>query len=112
MKNPIKVELVETNVLTRWPCTVCGGVTEKDPILAEGADPSAEKKKILRVCDLCLKDGNIDARLLDHAARLEANAAYLRTLVGRLDVPTYAAWKAAYEEHELKWVRRNTNCAR
>jgi hypothetical protein len=33
---PIKVELVWTNVVTRWPCTICGGSTEKVSVLAEG----------------------------------------------------------------------------
>ena len=31
----IVFELVETNFLTRWPCNICGGCTEKDPILCE-----------------------------------------------------------------------------
>jgi hypothetical protein len=33
MTERITIELVETNVFTRWPCTVCGGHTEKVSVL-------------------------------------------------------------------------------
>ena len=35
-KPMIEIKLTETNVFTRWPCTICGGCTEKVAILAEG----------------------------------------------------------------------------
>jgi hypothetical protein len=57
----IEIKLVRTNVFIRWPCSVCGGVTEKDEVLAEG--PGG-----LRVCDLCLKDGDMLARFEEHHA--------------------------------------------
>ncbi len=54
----IKVSLTETNFLTRWHCHVCGGRTEKDPVLAEGVQdigPSDDGKgrdyRTVRVCD-------------------------------------------------------------
>jgi hypothetical protein len=34
----IEIKLVETNTITRWPCTTCCGHTEKVAILAEGRD--------------------------------------------------------------------------
>jgi len=32
----IEVKFVESGFLTRWPCHVCGGCTEKVDILCEG----------------------------------------------------------------------------
>ncbi len=55
-------ELAETNFLTRWMCHVCGGRTEKDPVLAEGrqdvgprADGNGRDYRTIRVCDQCLR---------------------------------------------------------
>ncbi len=96
----IKVELVETNFLTRWPCTVCGGCTEKVPILAES-------KTGERVCESCLRAGNIDERLEQYALVLDTAvdtaAAATRSLIGRLSVPTYAEWQARCEQHDREW---------
>jgi hypothetical protein len=83
---PIKIELVWTNFYTRWPCRVCGGHTEKVGVLAEG--PGG-----IRVCEKCLKAGDIDARLERHAAELEEIASLTRSLVGRLQVPTFEEWQ-------------------
>ena len=93
----IEVELVESNVLTRWPCTACGGCTEKVPILAES-------KTGERVCESCLEAGNIDERLEQHARTLDDAAVRVRSLIGRLSVPTYAEWQARYEQYEREWV--------
>ena len=96
----IKVELVETNFLTRWPCTVCGGCTEKVPILAES-------KTGERVCESCLRAGNIDERLEQYALVLDTAvdtaAAATRSLIGRLSVPTYEEWQARCEQHDREW---------
>jgi hypothetical protein len=55
----------------------------------------------IRVCEHCLEDGEIDAQLLETAERIrEPYATQLRSLVGRLRVPTYAQWKAACEQYE------------
>src|SRR5258708_19603856 len=80
----IEVKLVRTNFYTRWPCTVCGGCTEKVGVLAEG--PS------VRVCERCLQSGDIDGHLARNAAELEQEAARVRSLIGRLKVPTYDQW--------------------
>lgn len=104
--NAIEVELVESNFLTRWPCTVCGGCTEKVPILAEGRQPlsnDGESRKI-RVCENCLQFGEIDEKLDLHARQIEAEAVLLREMIGRLQVPTFAEWQARCEQHEREWV--------
>ena len=95
-KKIITVELVETNVFSRWHCTVCDGCTNPVSVLAGGKDG----KRAIRVCEQCLEDAKIDKRLAATAAAHERHAAYLRSLVGRLRVPTYAAWKARIEKVE------------
>src|SRR5450755_1815073 len=90
---PIKIDLVWTNVHMCWPCSVCGGSTDKDSVLAEGPDG-------LRVCHDCMKDGDFDARLEAHIARKEEHAQFLRTLIGRLQVPTYQEWRDECDRHE------------
>ena len=48
----------------------------------------------VRVCERCLKENAIDARLALYAKRLEAQAQEVRSLIGRLKVPTYEEWLA------------------
>ncbi len=102
MADTIKISLTETNFHTRWACHVCGGRTEKDPVLAEGRqDLPNNEYRIVRVCDQCLKGAgglSIDRRLENYARFLEAEAEITRALIGRLEVPTYAEWEAAQGE--------------
>ena len=101
---PIKVGLVEANFLTRWPCTVCGGNTDKVPILAEGrqdfssGDFHVGEYRTIRVCEFCLNTGDIDARLELGARQLECQAQSLREIIGRLQVPPFAEWQARCEQ--------------
>jgi hypothetical protein len=96
-EGPINVELTRTNFFTRRPCTVCGGCTEKVDVLAEGHG--------VRVCESCLRDGDIDGRLERHAAQLEADAKQIRGLIGRLRTPTYQAWLAEMDLCEAEYRR-------
>lgn len=90
-------DFVRTNFLTRWPCHVCGGCTEKVIILCEVA---RGKHEGLRICEQCLRAGKrkVDTRLRAHIARLEADANELRSLIGRLEAPTYRAWLKAEKQ--------------
>jgi hypothetical protein len=97
---PVKVNLVWSGFYTRYPCNVCGGCTEKVAVLAEGPEG-------LRVCESCLKAGDIDARLEKHIARKEAYVQALRTLIGRLQVPTYQEW---LDENDRHWAYES-NCS-
>jgi hypothetical protein len=92
-ENVIEITLVETNVLTRWPCHVCGGHTEKVEVLAEDHGGN------VRVCEFCLEAGNIDDRLRKHAARLREYADAVEALIGLLKVPSYEAWQARMRPH-------------
>lgn len=101
----IEVKLTTTNVLTRWPCHVCGGCTEKVTVLAEVADGPLQG---FRVCEQCLQAGNIDERLQQHADAAEAripkireHAAKLRALVGRIKVPTWEEYEAYDARNEV-----------
>jgi hypothetical protein len=97
----IVVELNQTNVLTHWPCHVCGGCTDKFNTLAEVLSGPCQG---LRVCETCLYAGDIDTRLAWHADELEEwgkeeewvkeRVKALRGLIGRLQVPSYAEWRA------------------
>ncbi len=93
----IVVKLVPTNVFTRWPCHVCGSQTEKVSILAEAGDPLSDD--LVRVCERCLEAGDIDERLEAHARSLDDDADWVRALIGRLEVPTYAAWVHACDQY-------------
>ena len=94
----ITIELVETNFFTRWPCTVCGGCTEKVAMLAEGQDEHGK----IRVCENCLENGDIDERIANHADNLEVQVGLIRNLIGRLKVPTFAEWMAAERNHQIE----------
>ena len=102
----IEIKLRETNFFTRYPCTVCGGCTEKVAILAEGTQQLSDdgESRRVRVCETCLEGGDglgIDDRLDLHARALEGDAALIRGMIGRLKVPTFAEWSKAEREHEV-----------
>ena len=99
----VRFELVSTNVHTRWPCHVCGGCTEKEPILCEVPDGPY---KGLRICEFCLQAGKekVNERLEKQIKSLEDQITELRSLAGRLEFPTYEEWQAAYEEYERAWL--------
>ncbi len=106
---PISIELVETSFFTRYPCTVCGGCTEKVAILAEGTLRLSDdgESMTVRVCESCLEGGDglgIDARLDSHARALEGEATLTRSLIGRLKVPTFAEWCKAERVHNVETV--------
>jgi hypothetical protein len=101
MQDAIKFELVETNYLTRWPCHVCGGCTEKHSILAEVTEGPF---KGFRACETCMKKRDFDAKLTAQAERLEEQAACLRAAVGRLQIPTFEEWKDAINRYEKEWL--------
>jgi len=96
----IQIELIETNCLMRFPCHVCGGCTDKEDVLCEGKDEDGDT---WRVCETCLRNGNLDERLEAHAVDCEYNAALLRKMKGRLVVPTYEEYLAKTYEVELKY---------
>jgi hypothetical protein len=98
----IVVALTNSNYLTRWPCFVCGGCTEKVNALAEVLSGEYEG---LRVCETCLDEGDLDRRLARPAAELEQGVKEeveaLRALIRRLRVPSYAEWQAYNERLDI-----------
>jgi hypothetical protein len=91
----IIMQLVRTNVFTRWPCHICGGETEKVATLCEGdADGTP-----LRCCEVCVRggQGQLDERIRSNIASLEQHIEFLRAIVGRVSIPTYAEWEVAEE---------------
>jgi hypothetical protein len=99
----IVFRLVRTNVLTRWRCDVCGGRTEKVPILCESGDD-------WRICERCLSCRDFDAQLESHARALEADAARTRGLIGRIEAPSFAEWELAIAEDDAERERVARAC--
>ena len=60
MNDRVRFNLVDTNFLTRWPCDICGGATEKVSVLCESE--SGE-----RICERCLEANDFDNRLNEFA---------------------------------------------
>jgi len=74
----------------RWPCTLCGGETDREAITCGTDDRS------IIACPDCLKNAaTIDDRIERRAARLEGIASDLRTLKGQVTLPTFEAWQNA-----------------
>jgi len=104
----IELRFVGSKFLSRRSCTICGGHTEKDHVLIE-AETSCGT---VRACWRCLKGDNadnrgttVDERLTGHAERLEDYARFLRSLRGRLVVPSFQAWQAEERRVEIRLVR-------
>ncbi len=100
----IVVSLVESNFLTRWLCHVCGGCTEEVLTVAEVTEGEYAG---LRVCESCVKTRDFDMKLIARAEKCEQQAAELQELVGRLEVPTYAAWHQRSFEHDVSCMQAN-----
>jgi hypothetical protein len=83
-------------MFTRYPCTICGGFTDKTAVLCEGEDTVNGGGEV-RACEQCLEAGQdqIDARLKEHIVAVEEQAQMLRKLVSQIQVPTFAEWEAA-----------------
>jgi len=104
----IELKFVETKFLCRRSCTICGGHTEKDYVLVEAEIPGGT----VRGCWRCLKGDNadnrgctVDERLAKHAERLEDYARHIRSLVGRVRVPSFQAWQAEEKRVEQRLMR-------
>lgn len=95
----IRAELVATHFYTRYACHACGGATEKVAVLCE-VPKSHPTHGGFRVCEQCLQAGNLAARMKQYAADLEAQAAELRALAGRVDTPSYDEWVHACHVHD------------
>ena len=100
----IVFELVETNYLTRWPCHICGGNTEKEPVLCEVLEGT---NKGLRVCESCLKHRDFDNNLERFAEMLERHAQEIRALIGRVEAPSYEEWETAIQKHNERMETAN-----
>ena len=90
-------KLVESNFLTRYPCHICNGSTEKVPILCEAPGR-------FRICETCLKHRNFDECLHTHIKELESFIANLRALVGQIDAPTFETYEKMVKEEEEKFL--------
>ena len=90
----IELHFERTNFFTRWPCTFCGGTTEKVAMLCEGEG--------LRACEQCLEAGQdqLDERLRKTADAYDGEAQARRSLIGRVKIPTYAECKAAEKAYD------------
>jgi hypothetical protein len=95
MTDVLECKLVEINFFTDLPCHLCCGSTGGGDILC-GAENG------FRICEQCLRAGDLDAKLIVRAEQLECNAAELRSYVGRLKVPSYAKWHAAIQVADLE----------
>lgn len=88
----IKIKLKQTNYFTHWPCTICGGETNRDAVLCEGENESI----FVRVCPECLSEpDSVDEKIEQRAIESEAYAQKLRELKGNLALPSFEDWESA-----------------
>jgi hypothetical protein len=93
--NPITVRLEQQKVLTRWPCEICGGSTDKAPIAAVFGDH-------FFVCASCVKAGPDEfPRLLhEQADNTYRRAAALEALA---EIPWIVPSYQEYEDANMAW---------
>lgn len=96
MNKPTEVQAVfkAAPALTRRPCHLCGGLTEKSAVLVE-VPAWHTSHPGFRVCERCIAAGDLDGRLAENADALVREARDLRGLIGRLKVPTFEQWAQA-----------------
>jgi hypothetical protein len=97
----------------RRPCHVCRGCTEKHLVGMEATVPRAcGGAERLIVCETCVEADNIDERFAQHADRMERGAAFLRSLIGHLQVPSYRQWQDAVQKAEDEQEAAYVECLR
>ncbi len=102
-RKKVVFELVEDNAIVRRPCFICGGYSEKSQIVCEVRE-GLHKGKM--VCEFCVQSQEIDDILKGHIESLETRAAILRSLIGRVEVPTWEQWEDKFCEVEREAERR------
>ena len=111
----IGFRLVRTTGFTRWPCHICGGETGMDAVLCEAASPFSDHGT-LRICPQCLQRRNFNHLLEQRARGLASQAAAIRSLIGRIEAPSFAEWEreelAADREALGPWDAANAEWAR
>ena len=104
----VVVELFGTNYYARHGCHICGGCTWKTGVLAEVRTGTHQG---FRACEDCLKAAEaqgppaIDARLRARADALDADAAELRALLGRLRLPSFTAYEAELDRQNAAYAQ-------
>jgi hypothetical protein len=88
MVDEIRTQFKAVKQHFHWPGSVCGGHTRGVNGLTESLDGT------VRICERCLKDGQIDERLAKHAQHLEEEVRKTRSLIGRLQLPSHEDWLA------------------
>jgi len=87
-------------------CDICAGRITDVSTVAEG---QTEDGRRVTICDRCLLDNDngvsgpdgFDTILRNEIEKLESQATFLRSLIGRLEVPTYADW------FKVEWQRES-----
>ena len=103
-KETIKFNLIRTNFYTRRYCHICVGMTEKDEILCEVTEG---EHKGTRACPRCLEYRGFDKRLEATAQELEKEAEYTRSLIGRLEIPSFDEYNQRTLGEEAKYEKTN-----
>jgi hypothetical protein len=90
---------------TKWTCSLCGGSQADGPWVV--VEAVVEDLSVF-VCGDCIEWNSehpacIDDGLEEAAARADRHAELFRSLVGRLQIPTYAQWRIADSAAERAW---------
>jgi hypothetical protein len=105
MMGKVAFRLVRTDVFTRRPCDICSGETDGHALLCEANSPFSDHGT-LHMCPKCLQLRNFDLRLEQRAQGLTSQATAVRSLIGRIEAPSYAEWKQAlapYDAANAEW---------
>jgi hypothetical protein len=91
---PVQVVLRRSNVLTRWPCHICGGTTEKESVNAEFTFDDGRPGF---VCGECLRHPDAVSERLRNVAQHHEAAAVAAKEAAEHDwhLPAFELWSLA-----------------
>jgi hypothetical protein len=100
----IKFQFVDESAYTGFPCNVCEGSTDNDIVLCEvvtdGQNDDLQWRFAgTRICESCLKHGDVDSILKTTAETQERTAKLKRELIGNVALPTAEEY-GAYRDHK------------
>jgi hypothetical protein len=100
MTDKIELKAIKLPDDTAIGCVACDHVSERPLVVAVGESQGGG----IVICPHCLVEGDIDAKLERHAARLESRSRWLRALIGRLEVPSPAVLKEFAGPEDIEHV--------
>ena len=102
MTKEIKFNLIKSDSLIRQHCHICGCRGEREYIWCQVTEG---EYKGTRVCTRCIKNRDFDEVIEKNAQSLEREVEYTRSMIGRLEIPSFEEYNQRTLEEESQYEK-------